>query len=77
MTYASGTWALTLKHEKMIKTAQRKMLRLILQTKGKYKSKNKKEAADKTEQETIKNEEIEKQCATDKETEEGSDHNSD
>ena len=39
MTYASGTWTLTQKHEKMIKTAQRKMLRLIVQTKRKYKSK--------------------------------------
>ena len=33
MTYASGTWTLTHKHEKMIKTTQRKMLRLIVQTK--------------------------------------------
>ena len=40
LTYASGTWTLTLKHGKMIKTAQRKMLRLIVQTKRKYKSKN-------------------------------------
>ena len=39
MTYASGTWTLTQKHEKMIKTAQRKMLRLIIQTKRKYKKK--------------------------------------
>ena len=39
MTHASGTWTSTLKHEKMIKTAQRKMLRLIVQTKRKYKSK--------------------------------------
>ena len=39
MTYASGTWTLTQKHEKMIKTAQRKMLRLIVQTKRKYKPK--------------------------------------
>ena len=36
MTYDSGTWTLTLKHEKMIKTAQRKMLRLIVQTKRRY-----------------------------------------
>ena len=47
MTYASSTWTLTLKHEKMIKTAQRKMRRLIVQTKRKYKPKkvkmNKKE----------------------------------
>ena len=38
LTYASGTWTLTLKHEKMIKTAQRKMLRLIIETKRKYKT---------------------------------------
>ena len=30
MTYASGTWTLTQKHEKMIRTAQRKMFRLSL-----------------------------------------------
>ena len=41
MTYASDTWTLTQKHEKMIKTAQRKMLRLIIQTKRKYKKKRK------------------------------------
>ena len=39
MTYASGTWTLTQKHEKMIRKAQRKMLRLIIQTKRKYKKK--------------------------------------
>ena len=39
MTYASSTWTLTLKHEKMIKTAQRKMIRLIVKTKRKYKPK--------------------------------------
>ena len=37
MTYASGTWTLTKKHEQMIRKAQRKMLRLIIQTKRKYK----------------------------------------
>ena len=41
MTYASGTWTLTQKNEKMIKTTQRKMLRLIIQTKRKYKKKRK------------------------------------
>ena len=50
LTYASGTWTLTLKHEKMIKTAQRKMLRLIVQTKRRYKSK--KVIVDKKEEET-------------------------
>ena len=39
LTYASGTWTLTQKHEKMIKTAQRKMIRLIVQTKRKNNSK--------------------------------------
>ena len=39
MIYASGTWTLTLKHKKTMKTAQRKMLRLIVQTKRKYKLK--------------------------------------
>ena len=39
LTYASGTWTLTQKHEKMIKTAQRKMIRFIVQTKRKYNSK--------------------------------------
>ena len=39
MTYASGTWTLTQKHEKMIETAQRKMLRLLIQTKRKCKKK--------------------------------------
>ena len=39
LIYASGTWTLTQNHEKMIKTAQRKMLRLVVQTKRKYKPK--------------------------------------
>ena len=76
LTYASGTWTLSQKHERMIKTAQRKMLRLIVQTKRKYKSKNKKEAADETAEETKNYGEEEKKCETDKEIEEGSDQNS-
>ena len=52
----------------MIKTAQRKMLRLIVQTKRKYKPKNKKEAPNETAEETKKYEdEGEKKYATDKE----------
>ena len=39
LTYASETWTLSQKHERMIKTAQRKMLRFIVQTKRTYKSK--------------------------------------
>ena len=36
LTYASGTWTLSNEHEKMIRSTQRKMLRLIIQTKRKY-----------------------------------------
>ena len=72
LTYASGTWTLTLKHEKMIKTAQRKMLRLIVQTKRKYK----KNISSKEQEETDKYADEESKGMTDKETEEGSDQNS-
>ena len=76
MTYASGIWTLTLKREKMIKTAQRKMIRLIVQTKRKYKTK-KEAAINKKEEEIEKQaEEEENKGATDKETAEGSDQNS-
>ena len=37
MNYASGTWTLTKEHERMIQSMQRKMLRLIIQTKRRYK----------------------------------------
>ena len=74
MTYASSTWTLTLKHEKMIKTAQRKMLRLIVQTKRKYKPKKVK--MNKKEEGTEKGNEEGKDDLTDKETEEGSEQDS-
>ena len=35
--YASGTWTPTKEHERMIQSTQRKMLRLIVQTKRRYK----------------------------------------
>ena len=35
--YASGTWTPTKEHERMIQSTQRKMLRLIIQTKRRYK----------------------------------------
>ena len=35
--YASGTWAPTKEHERRLQSAQRKMLRLIIQTKRRYK----------------------------------------
>ena len=74
MTYAGGTWTLSQKHEKMIKTAQRKMLRLIVQTKRKYKPK--KDAVDRKVEETDKHAEEENKYAANKETEEGSDQDS-
>ena len=42
LTYASRTWTLSQKHERMIRTAQRKMLRLIIQTKRNTNQKTKK-----------------------------------
>ena len=74
LTYASGTWTLTLKHEKMIKTAQRKMLRLIVQTKRRYKSK--KVTIDKKEEETEVLTKENNKDMTDEESEEGPDQNS-
>ena len=70
MTYASSTWTLTLKHENMIKTAQRKMLRLIVQTKRRYKPK--KVRMDKKDESTEKVKEEDEGGTTDKETDEGS-----
>ena len=58
----------------MIKTAQRKMLRLIVQTKRKYKSK--KDAANNMGERIEKHADEENKYATDKETEEGSEQNS-
>ena len=37
LCYAAGTWTLSKEHERMIQSTQRKMLRLIIQTKRKYK----------------------------------------
>ena len=74
MTYASSTRTLTLKHEKMIKTAQRKMLRLIVQTKRKYKPMKVK--ATKKDEGTEKVEENDEEGTTDKETDEGSEQDS-
>ena len=39
LSYASGTWTLSREHERMIRWTQRKMLRLIVQTKRKFKKK--------------------------------------
>ena len=40
MMYGAGTWTTTQEHEKMIRTTQRKVLWLIIQTRRKYKSKS-------------------------------------
>ena len=37
MNYASGAWTFTKEHERMIRSTQRKMLRLIIQRKRRYK----------------------------------------
>ena len=37
LCYAAGTWSPSREHERMIQSTQRKMLRLIIQTKRKYK----------------------------------------
>ena len=39
LSYASGTWTLSKQHERMIRSTQRKMLRLIIQTTRKYEKK--------------------------------------
>ena len=46
LTYRSGTWTVSHEHEKLIRS-QRKMLRLIVQTKRKYKTKSKMEVTTK------------------------------
>ena len=38
ITYDAGTWTTTKEHEQMLRTTQRRMLRLIVQTKRKYKN---------------------------------------
>ena len=54
LTYACGTWTLSQEHERLIRSTQRKMLRLVVQRKGKYKKKMKK---NKEEKETKSDEE--------------------
>ena len=39
LTYGSGTWTLSHEHERMIRSTRRKMLRLLIQTKRRYKRK--------------------------------------
>ena len=47
LCYAAGTWTPSKEHERMIQSTQRKMLRLIIQTKRKYKKIEKQDIAPK------------------------------
>ena len=78
-TYASGTWALSKEHERMIKSAQRKMLRpLYKQGEGtKGRQKKTKHIDEGPEKDVEKTKDSEEKCVTDEETEEGSNPNSD
>ena len=66
--YAAGTWAPNKEHERMIQSTQRKMLRLIIQTKRKYKKIEKQDIGTKEENEEI---DINEMCSTDDESGDG------
>ena len=66
--YAAGTWALNKEHERMIQSTQRKMLRLIIHTKRKYKKIEKQDIGSKEENEEI---DITEMCSTDHESGDG------
>ena len=66
--YAAGTWAPNREHERMIQSTQRKMLRLIIQTKRKYKKIKKQDIGSKEENEEI---DINEMCGTDDESGDG------
>ena len=82
---ASGTWILTKEHERMIRSTQRKMLRLIVQTRRKYKktTQNSKEGKEPENGKQPKNEkgddgeEKESNTSSEDETKEGSSSNTD
>ena len=66
--YAAGTWAPNKEHERMIQSTQRMMLRLIIQTKRKYKKIEKQDIEPKGEIEEI---DITEMCSTDDESGDG------
>ena len=72
LTYASGTWTLSQTHERMIKTPQRKMRRLIVQTKRRHKTNREKGTQEKSTIGIGEQKESDSHCATDEETGEGS-----
>ena len=65
---AAGTWAPNKEHERMIQSTQRKMLRLIIQTKRRYKKIEKQDIGTKEENEEI---DINEMCSTDDESGDG------
>ena len=66
--YAAGTWAPNKEHERMIQSTQRKMLRLIIQTKRKYKKIEKQDIEPKEENGKV---DITEMCSTDDESGDG------
>ena len=66
--YAAGTWALNKEHERMIQSTQRKMLRLVFQTKRKYRKIEKQDIGSKEENEEI---DINEMCSTEDENGDG------
>ena len=77
LTYASGTWTLSQKHEKASETAQRKMLRLIIQTKREYKTKRKPTSKKDEEPEMLKDKDNENTSGKDTEDDSQQDSNKD
>ena len=68
LCYAAGTWTLSKEHERMIQSTQRKMLRLIIQTKRKYKKIEKQDIEPKDEKGIVEKTE---NCSTDEESGDG------
>ena len=66
--YAAGTWTPSKEHERMIQSTQRKMLRLIIQTKRKYKKKLKSKILSPKEKGIVDSTE---NCSTDDESDDG------
>ena len=63
LCYAAGTWTPSREHERMIQSTQRKMLRLIIQTKRKYKKIERKKVIEHTIEE--ENDDKTENCSTD------------
>ena len=68
LCYAAGTWTPSKEHERMIQSTQRKMLRLIIQTKRKYKKIEKQDIEPKEEKEIV---DMTETCSTDDESGDG------